>query len=210
MFLRWGDGLSRDGAVSGSHSYCFGVHITFHIAQHCSVVRQRGHFIGAQVQHQTTEIKIKKRGLIDDVWDGNFVVSLCYASYSKQIWDGADAFPRQGQHRSWPLIAWAPFRLQLTAGNIDFCPVDLIALLQTGDGICFYSYRTESVSPATRLDTIQQTAALTPWKSFRRQLVGKGDEDRQKLRGWELEHPKLDLPSCALFCGECPWASTCC
>lgn len=66
---------------------------------------------------------------------------------------------------------------------MDFCPVDLIALSQTGDGICFYSYRTKSVSSATSLDTAQQRAVLTPWKSFRRELVGKGDEDRQKLRG---------------------------
>lgn len=28
------------------------------------------------------------------------------------------------------------------------------------------------------LNTVQQTAMLTPWKSFRRELAGKGDEDR--------------------------------
>lgn len=50
-----------------SHSYCFGVHMTFHPDQHCSVVRQRGHFTGAQVQHQKTERKIKQRGFIDDI-----------------------------------------------------------------------------------------------------------------------------------------------
>lgn len=65
--LRWEAGLSRHGTASGSHSYCFGAHITFHPAQHCSVVRQTGHFTAAQVQHQTTEGKIKKRLSIDDL-----------------------------------------------------------------------------------------------------------------------------------------------
>lgn len=65
--LRWEAGLSRDGAVSGNHSYCFRVHITFHPAQHCSIVRQKGYFTRAQAQHQTTERKIKKRVFTDDI-----------------------------------------------------------------------------------------------------------------------------------------------
>lgn len=66
-------GLNRDGAASDAavHAALFGVRIAFCPAQHRSIVRGsrdfgRGHFTGAQVQHQAAESKMKKRGLTDD------------------------------------------------------------------------------------------------------------------------------------------------
>lgn len=100
--------------------------------------------------------------------------SLCCASCSKQMWAGADAFPQQGQHRSWPPPSWGPPRLPLMATNIALPSllwhrqVTVLAPTRTGPAAAL-------LPPV--LDTVQQIAVLTPQKSF------GGELDRQRLRG---------------------------